>query len=376
MAETHDTADGIFHDGVYAIDHHVTLTFKQDSVILNAPTFTEPVEWGYADMRRVADLATDKGMSFRVKDGPGRLNVQNTTAATEIRKRARNLKKSDMTGVIWRRLGLWGAGAVASVVLILFVIIPSIADQLATVIPVKQEIALGRATIKHIEALVAGRGKDLTCKGVKGQVALKKMTARLSEHFENPYDLNVRVFNHKMVNAFAVPGGHIILFDGLIQNADSPEEVAAVLAHEIGHVINRDPTRLSLRSAGSVGILGLLFGDFAGGGAALVIANRLLDANYSQDAETNADTFAHQLMARAELPSTPMATFFEKLRDEYGDESKFISHISSHPQLSARATAAKTADTIGDKTFEPVLTSSEWSDLKAICKKPEPPKEE
>lgn len=66
-----------------------------------------------------------------------------------------------------------------------------------------------------------------------------------------------------------MPGGLIILFRGLIDAAESSDEVAAVYAHELGHVVARDPTRIALRSAGSIGVLGLLLGDFAGGAVVL-----------------------------------------------------------------------------------------------------------
>ena len=84
------------------------------------------------------------------------------------------------------------------------------------------------------------------------------------------------------------PGGRLVFFRGLLEEAENPDEVAAVLAHEIGHVVYRDPTRDALRSAGSLGVLGLLFGDFAGGTVALFIANQLINASYSQAAEARA----------------------------------------------------------------------------------------
>jgi predicted Zn-dependent protease len=235
-------------------------------------------------------------------------------------------------------------------------------------IPVEKEIALGRASLKQIEQLLGyGEDKSLTCTGVKGQLALDKMTARLTAHFDSPYPLDIKVFNDEMPNAFAVPGGHIVLFDGLLKMADSPEEVAAVLGHEIGHVINRDPTRLTLRSAGSVGILGMVFGDFAGGAVALIVAERLIAADYSREAEADADSFAHNLLQDAKLPSAPMARFFEKLKDKYGDGPKLLSHIASHPDLQGRADAANNADVIGEGSFDAVLSASEWKDLQGMC---------
>jgi Zn-dependent protease with chaperone function len=377
MSGDPQSPNGTFFDGVSAREHLVHLVLHDHGIEIAGPSLDGPVEWVYTDMRRVADLANQKGASFRVMGGLGRLNVQDEELAARLKTLAVNLKKSDIPASTWKRIGMWGAGAIASVVVIIFVIIPALANQLATMIPVEREIALGNTSLKQIERFLEYTGDtSLTCSGVKGQAALEKMTARLEIHLDSPYPLDIKVFDHKMLNAFAVPGGHIVLFDGLIKAAESPEEVAAVLGHELGHVINRDPTRLTLRSAGSVGILGMVFGDFAGGAVALLIAEQLIAADYSKDAETKADVFSHDLMAKAELPSKPMASFFEKLHAKYGDDSGLLSHLASHPDLLGRANAAKDADTIGEQSFDAILNASEWEDLRSICagkpKKDEP----
>ncbi|MEM9852753.1 MAG: M48 family metallopeptidase, partial [Pseudomonadota bacterium] len=266
-----------------------------------------------------------------------------------------------------RRLAVWGTGAVASVLVILLVILPAMADTLATFIPRDREVAIGRASLNQISRALGGSRESLTCNGAEGRAALDKMTARLLGDRTLDYDLDVQVFRHKAVNAFAVPGGHVVLFDGLLQAAGSPEEVAGVLGHEIGHVINRDPTRLTLRSAGSVGILGLLFGDFAGGAAVIVVTERLMAASYAQDAERGADRVAHDLLAQAGLPSQPLALFFIKLRDRYGERGGLLSHLASHPDLGSRADAARAADRVGDVPYVPVLSDREWAALKSIC---------
>jgi predicted Zn-dependent protease len=262
----------------------------------------------------------------------------------------------------------WGAGAIASVCLILFVIVPALSNTLARYIPIEREIALGKYSLKQIEWLVSDGEKELRCNGEAGQAALAKMSTRLKDNFETDYPLEVSVFRHEMVNAFAVPGGQIVLFEGLIAAAKTPEEVAGVLGHEFGHSVNRDPTRLSLRSAGSAGLLGLVFGDFAGGFAALALAEALVSANYSQDAETQADTFSHELFERAKLPSKSFANFFKQLREEHGADGGLLSHISSHPDLEGRENAAIAADVVGEGAFVPVLNSTEWAALKRICK--------
>ena len=142
--------------------------------------------------------------------------------------------------------------------------------------------------------------------------------------------------------------------------------VAGVLAHEIGHVVNRDPTRLMLRSAGSAGILGMLLGDFSGGAAVLLVSEQLVTANYQQGAEEDADAFATSVLASAGLPSAPLGEFFRLVREKYGDVNGVLSHLVSHPDLEGRAQLAEQADiTAGE--FTPVLNDVEWQALRNIC---------
>jgi len=176
------------------------------------------------------------------------------------------------------------------------------------------------------------------------------------------------VLDHEMINAFALPGNYIVFFRGLIDKAETPEEIAAVFAHEIGHVVSRDPTRHALRSAGSLGVLGLLFGDFAGGAAALFLVERLIEANYSQGAEAAADVFAHEVLQDADIAPSALATMFERFLEIGGEPSPLVSHFLSHPSLGDRIQAARDATPDGFEAT-PILTAQEWQALRDICDK-------
>ena len=93
-------------------------------------------------------------------------------------------------------------------------------------------------------------------------------------------------------NAFALPGGHIYVFQGLIDRAQSPDELAGVLAHEIGHVAHRDGTRTVLQTAGLSFLFGMMLGDFFGGGAVVIAAKTVLRSSYSRRVEAAADTYS------------------------------------------------------------------------------------
>jgi predicted Zn-dependent protease len=253
--------------------------------------------------------------------------------------------------------------------LIVFVLVPMLAAQLAEMIPPKREQQLGDAVVGQLQSLLslAGEGRPKLCDDPGGLAALERMGARLNPNPELPYPLRLDVIDHGLVNAVALPGGRILVFRGLIDAASNPEEVAGVLAHEIGHVVYRDPTREALRAAGTAGILGLLIGDIFGASFAVMATDAVLNASYRRDAETRADETAYRLLAAAKLPTQPFADFFDKMRRKYGETPEMLKLIASHPGLAERAERAAAADRIGDGPFEPSISDRDWIALRGIC---------
>jgi len=360
-------------DGETAQTHRVSVTIAGKApggaLKLELPEQNGAVEWLLGDLRLIPDQAAP-GIAVigLTGDHPARLYVYDPSTAGYLLANCPRLKRPDKTPNLGRRLSTLVTGAVASVALIIFVLIPVMANQLALLLPRAGEQALGDTTYEQIRnALGHERGLAVwECSGENGTRALEKMLARLAGAAQFDYRLRVHVLDHQMVNAFALPGGHIVLFRGLLEQAESPEEIAGVIGHEMGHVERRDPTRLALRSAGSIGVLGLLFGDFAGGTVVLFLAEQLIQAQYSQDAEAKSDAFAHALLAAAGLPTSGMADFFLRLRDEFGDESGLMSHLASHPDLLGRADKAEAAD-VTNGNFKPVLDRWEWRALQSMC---------
>ena len=354
-----------YFDGDNAVARAATLQFSSDYRDLRITVEGQPpLIWPASDIRLVPDQAGRDKFVLRLKTDPvARLIVTDRSILASLPNKNRPAPPKGRG-----RLMGWALAAVASVALIVGVLVPKMADQLAAYIPPEGERALGQTTLDQIRDALDDTGFAPVpfCENQLGLAALDRMQQKLTLGLSPDADLSVFVLDHDMVNAFALPGGFVVLFRGLIDAAEGPDEVAAVLAHEIGHVMSRDPTRHALRSAGSIGVLGLLFGDFAGGAVVLFLTERLIDARYSQGVEKAADEFAYGRLGAADVSPAALGDMFERLRAKYGESEGIVAHFLSHPALSDRIAAARAAAPDG-QTFAPILSATDWMALQAVC---------
>jgi len=362
-----------FFDGISAVSRRADIGIIEGAfgpeLIIAAPE-RDWLHWGLVDIRGVPDQADPAELIIAHAANPlARLIVRDRDLCRILTARCPNLsKRPPVRGK--GRLAIWALGAVASVALIIFVLVPVMANQLAEFLPPRGERALGDTTFEQIRAALDETGMSPLgiCENPDGVAALDRIQARLTQQVDLPYPVDLYVLDHDLVNAFALPGGLVILFRGLIDSAETPDEVAAVVAHELGHVVARDPTRIALRSAGSIGVLGLLLGDFAGGAVVLFLTERLNQATYTKEAEAAADAFAHKTLIASGIPPSALGSMFKRLRDKQGDDDGFIAHFTSHPTLGNRIANAEAADAGLTGALRPSLSDSDWQNLRQICR--------
>ena len=360
---------GLYLDGLFAQPRKAELRIDEArrALAILMPG-TDAVYWPLTEIRKLPDQSEqDMAVMRLAKDPLARLILTTAEDQEIMRVRATELhRRPPVEGK--RRLVVWGASALGAVALMIFVLIPFLADNLAGLLPASGKRALGEAVFEDVRVALDRTGVDPLplCEGPEGLAALQKMGTRLFPDQSEEETLVVHVLDHEMVNAFALPGGIIVFMRGLLEKTETPEELAAVYAHEVGHVRALDPSRIALRTTGSAGVLGLLLGDFAGGAAVLFATNRLIQADYTQEAEAAADAFAHQAMLDADLAPEALATLFERLREEYGEPEGVVQYFLSHPSLGDRIEAALAA-TPSDATFQPLLDGAEWDALRGIC---------
>lgn len=178
--------------------------------------------------------------------------------------------------------------------------------------------------------------------------------------------LSVVVVDDDLVNAFALPGGHIVLFTGLLAAIESPEELIGVLGHEIGHAAERHGMRAIARRMW-FGILQSLLLDGGGGTAGLLVdgAASLAALGFDRDQERAADQFGLDLMRRVGYAPGDYPAFFARLPDVAIPE-----WLSTHPDPAGRA--VELAETIAAAPpVSPAATPPALARLQAPCAAPE-----
>jgi predicted Zn-dependent protease len=229
-------------------------------------------------------------------------------------------------------------------------------------IPLKWEEALGRAVRKQVFILFGRKGG--TCKGTAGHKALKKLVARLGSSIKHRYTFRITVVNSSLVNAAAAPGGYVIIFKGLIDKSKSPEALAGVLAHEIGHVIERHGTENIIKVLGLSAILSTMTGNTSGVvGESTSIATELISKGYSRDAEREADQIAIRMLNRTNIRGAGLVSFFKWVATKQSGGKGLGLYLSTHPDSQARANRIK-AQTTGTGA---AMSAQDWQAIRTMC---------
>jgi predicted Zn-dependent protease len=167
------------------------------------------------------------------------------------------------------------------------------------------------------------------------------------------------VADSPQINAFAAPGGVVVVFSGLIRAAERPEEVAGVIAHEVGHAELRHGLRAVVKGLGFRALLSVALGDLSGGALEEAVAN-LTELRFSRDAEREADTDGLKRMLAARIDPQGMVRFFERL-DEDG-KAAVPALLSTHPVTGERLATLRRGVAAAKVEAKPLAV--DWAEVK------------
>ncbi len=199
-------------------------------------------------------------------------------------------------------------------------------------VPLSVDESIGKASKEQVSLSAPDCGDEVAQKYVEDLAA-----PLLQKVKDQPFDFHFRVANTDEVNAFALPGGYVTVNRGLIEAAESGEEVAGVLGHEIQHALLRHGTKRILRQLGGRALIALLFGgtDLH---AVSDASGSLLSLSYDRDQESEADLLGIQLLVAARMDPQGLASFFARLSKDSVHPPELL---STHPDPGNRASLIK-----------------------------------
>ncbi|HKU42347.1 MAG TPA: M48 family metallopeptidase [Polyangiales bacterium] len=255
-----------------------------------------------------------------------------------------------------RFVAIW-LGALVALGAVAYLGAPLLAHAIAKRIPLEHERALGT----QIETVLV----FAACDNRKAEQALRDLERRLLR----PSDLRDELFEVRLVhtpepNAFALPGGVIVVTSGLIEQSDNPDEVAGVLAHEVEHVVQRHVLSGFIRDALLSGLWAVSVGDYSGLLAVdPTTAYRVANLKFSRADEEEADAGAVARLHAAGISHRGLIDFFERLREKNRVDGP--AWLSTHPATEDRIERLKRERDVGDA--KPALDAAQYQALKGGC---------
>lgn len=331
---TEATFAGVRFDGRTALAQEVVVRVSGPLLTVTARGAIA-LERGRVDAARVSErfreapriIALDRGVTLEIADPEGALDQALASAGVT-------------PSAVQRMQRQWPASLAALVGLIglmLFVYthgVPAAARWLAFHLPVDQEERFGGEILAQLDATIF---KPTTLPAERREALSKKFaTAAAAAAPDVAYRLEFRNVGGKYgVNAMALPGGTIVLLDGLVKLSSNDDALMGVAAHELGHVAGKHSSRQLLQTLGLGTLAAALWGDFSHAIANATLAVGVL--RYSRDFERDADEFAIALLRANGISTRPLMEFFGTMEKQRGrTRAEVPAFLSSHPGTEER----------------------------------------
>jgi Zn-dependent protease with chaperone function len=361
---------GSYLDGRNATRHPVTIQLTATAVhIVKADGRT--IRWPYSEITQTQGAY--EGEQVRLEHGaplPQTVIVQDSTFLAAIqqisassaahfhnpRLRPLRLRVTILAGVALLGMAggfyMWG--------------IPWFAKLVAPHIPVSWEEQLGISVLEQI-APSANR-----CLDQQRLPALEHVVTRLSRAApDSPYRIRLTVVDRPAVNAFALPGGQVVVFRGLLEATETPEQFAGVLAHELQHIYKQHSTRAIIEQASTSLLIAAVTGDFTGGLAYGIEGARVLGVlHYSRLHEDEADREGLRLLQSIGIDPAEMIAFYRIMEAQHPHDAAALSYVSTHPDTSDRIEKLMALAIAPPPHPVTLFSREEWKDLRALCRHP------
>jgi predicted Zn-dependent protease len=219
--------------------------------------------------------------------------------------------------------------------------LPALIDRVAHRVPATVERGMGTQALAMLDRSYFTPSKLPRSRRDRLDAGFARLAVAVGDA---PHPLQLEVREATVANAFALPGGTVIVTDKLVEMAAGKHEILAVLAHEIGHQSHRHLMRGVLRNSTVVVLLATLIGDTTSIGALVSgVPASLVGAGYSREFEGEADTYAFDLLRRTGYSPRAFARILQRMEQQAGEAQGAIDYVSTHPPTADRIAAARAA---------------------------------
>ncbi len=352
--------EGFYYDGQSARRSAAVVELTAEGVRLEA-SGEEPRLWR-PDQLRLAIAAGEPTRLYRLTGPPGEcLLVPDPTFAEAL---LQHLPQLHRPRTLLDRLPLTGWAAATCAVFLLaavfsvtgFGLLAGIAARL-TPLAIEERLGEGAADVL---APAARR-----CSDPDRERQLATIADRLSDAASSPYRFRVIYVRDPRVNAFAAPGGYIVVYDGLLRRAETAEEFAGVLAHEMEHVLHQHGTRALARELPGRTLVSLFSPETASSPGARQAGAALLNRQHRRSEEEEADRASVGLLARAKVETNGLARFLRRLQGSLGSPAH--PYAGSHPGTVERVAALEAEGRRHSGAAEGLLAAGDWENARMVC---------
>lgn len=266
-----------------------------------------------------------------------------------------------------RALGVATAALVSVIVAYVFGV-PLLANRIVGLVPPEWEERLGETVVDQIEgALRAEAGFEICDPDPESlpNRAIMRFAAKAVEGTGTPFSPDIKVIRSSIPNAFALPGGHSFYSSALLDQTETADEFAGVMAHELGHVVHRHGMEQLISTSATGLLIGFVLGDMTGLSVAGGIGAALIDSRFSREAERQADRFAADVAKRMAFQPAGLTSLLERVAAD-DQMTRALALLSTHPLTSERRQALETM-TVTDASLSPAFTEAEWEAIKTMC---------
>ena len=338
MIEQANQLSGEYLDGVHPVSHPASLTFSDTEAFLVTGDLSERCA------RNALSVSPRIGTARRFIALPG--GAQFVCADHSFLDRLPQEGKSEgLVAWLEARLSVAIFGIVLAISIVLgayFFVLPAAAKWVVTRIPMETEQILGAQMVDWLDDSFWFNATELS---TETQDRIRRDFDQLKQglNYESYLRLDFRASGFLGANAFALPGGTIVITDAMVELAETDEEIAAILAHELGHIEHRHTLRHLIQNSITAVLVTTITADAASLSVAVVGLPALVaQAKYSRDFETESDDFAFDLLRKTGRSPEAFASLMERFSSGQSEAYEF-SFLSSHPGTAERVARAREA---------------------------------